>query len=297
MQTPLDSQLVIIDSLEIVDSLLQVTILDSSKINNTDSLLQVVISDSLKLIDKAEEIKTRKANLQAEFNSIKLLIENAKRNIILYKQEFVPFAKFTKLWLHKKVIVDSIEVDKIYNELLTDYPDNKYTYAAERFMAGQDSIVVTTRKHIYETAEYNDAINYVDIQPEKSLESLLPIANNPQHEYRYKALYSLGYINYFLLADSLSAKPYFDSVLASTENSQFKTEISKFYDGKNFIKIMRLPFIEYMIQAELDREKAEQENEENEEDNIKPEEVKDPEKLQKENEEEVNQRSPVRGKD
>ncbi len=62
-----------------------------------------------------------------------------------------------------------------------------------------------------------------------------------------------------MLIDSLSAKPYFDSVLAYTENSEFKTEVSKFYDGENFIKISHLPFIEQMIQAKMDKEKAEQE--------------------------------------
>ena len=316
LQIQLDSLKVIIDSLEIVDSLLQTTILDSVEFEETDSLKtqlepQFVIIDSLEIADsllqttildsskinRAEEIKIQKADLQAEYNSIKLLIENAERNIILYQKEFVPFAKFTKLWLHKKVLVDSIEVDKIYNELLTDYPDNKYTYAAEQFMAGQDSIVVTTRKHIYETAEYNDAINHVEIQPEKSVESLTPIANSTQHEYRYKALYSLGYINYFLLADSLSAKPYFDSVLTSKDNSQFKIEISKFYNGENFIKITRLPFIEYLIQAELDKEIAEREKEEKNIEDNDLEKEKDSNILPEEKEGETNQRSPVRGKD
>ena len=324
LQIQLDSLIIIIDSLEIADSLLQATILDSVKFEGTDSLktqlepqftlidsleiadslmisgvdslMQAAILDSSK-INRAEEIKTRKADLQAEYNSIKLLLENAEKNIILYQKEFVPFAKFTKLWLYKKVLVDSIEVDKIYNELLTDYPDNKYTYAAEQFMAGQDSIVVTTRKHIYETAEYNDAINHVETHPEKSVESLTPIANNTQHEYRYKALYSLGYINYFLLADSLSAKPYFDSVLTSKDNSQFKTEISKFYNGENFIKIKRLPFIEHLIQTELDKEKAEQEKEEGNVEDNDPEKEKDSNILPEEREGETNQRSPVKGKD
>ena len=288
LQTQLDSLFVIIDTLEIADSLLQTA--------KVDSLLQNTVLDSAK-INQKEEIEIQKANLQTEYDAIKLLIENAERNILLYQQEFVPFAKLTKLWLHKKVLVDSIEVDKIYNELLTDYPDNKYTYAAEQFMAGQDSIVITTRKHINETAEYNDAISHVEIQPEKSVEFLLPIADNIQHEYRYNSLYSLGYINYFLLTDSLSAKPYFDSVLASKENSQFKTEISKFYDGENFIKLMRLPFIDYLIQAELEKEDAEQEDEKNEESNIDPEMKNDPDVLQEEKQEEADQISPVRGKD
>ena len=142
----------------------------------------------------------------------------------------------------------------------------------------------------------DSAIDQMEAQPEEAIESLLPIANDTQHEYRYKALYSLGYINYFLLADSLLAKTYFDSVLTYTENSEFITEVSKFYDGKNFIKISRLPFIERMIQAELDKEITEQE-EERKEENTDPEEEKATEKLPEEKEEEPHNKSPVNGKE
>ena len=282
IQIKLDSLFVIIDSLEMADSLQQITKPDSVK------------------YDEKEEVDSQKVNLYAEYNSLKLLLKNAKENISLYQKEFVPFAKFTKLWLYKKVIIDSIKADIIYDELLTNYPDNKYTYAAEQFLAGKDSIVIATRKQIKETAEYNFAIHYVETQPEKSVEFLIPITNNNQHEYRLQAFYSLGYINYFVLIDSLSAKPYFDSVLAYTENSEYKTEISKFYDGNNFIKISRLPFIEHMIQAELDKDKAELEEEVKEK--KKAEENKDPEKENvserlPEEKEEPNQQPSIKDKD
>ncbi len=275
LQVQLDSISVIIDSLEIADS-----------------LFQIATNDSIKL-DEKEEMETYKINLQAEYDSINLLLENAKENISLYQLEFVPFAKFTKLWLYKKVLIDSVEVDSIYNELLTNYPDNKYTYAAEQFLAGKDSIVITTKKYINETLEYSNAIDSLETQPEQTIKLLIPIADNIDHEYRYKALYGLGYINYFLLADSLSAKPYFDSVLAYPENSEFKTEVTKFYDGENFIKISRLPFIEQMIQKKLDDEISEQEKRDKEEE----EDSKEPEKPTEEKKEEPENVSPVKGKE
>jgi len=284
MQIQLDSLVVIIDSLEIADSLMQITMIDS--------LLQTTIPDSSK-IDEIEGIKTREAELRTEYNSLKSLIENAEENISLYQKEFIPFAKFTKLWLHKKVLIDSSEVDKIFIELQSDYPDNKYTYAAEQFLAGKDSIVIATKKHINETVQYSDAIDHIETQPDRTVDSLLPIANDVQHEYHYKALYSLGYINYFLLADSLSAKPYFDSVLADTEHTIFKTEILKFYNGENFIKISRLPFIERMLQAELDNEKEEQKDQENQEE--KKEGEKDLEKIPDEKKKDPEIKSPVKG--
>jgi len=272
LQTQLDSISIIIDSLVMADSLLQITTNDSTK------------------LDEKEETEKRKINLQAEYDSISLLFENAEDNISLYQKEFIPFAKFTKLWLYKKVLTDSVEANSIYNELLTEYPENKYTYAAEQFLAGKDSIIITTKKYIYETTEYDYAISKLEIDPEQTIESLLPIANNIDHEYRYKALYGLGYINYFMLADSLSAKPYFDSVLAYPSNSEFKTEVSKFYDGENFIKISRLPFIEQMIQEELEKETSEQEVEDKKEN-------KEPEKSLVEKKEEPENTSPAKGKE
>jgi len=272
LQTQLDSISIIIDSLVMADSLLQITTNDSTK------------------LDEKEETEKRKINLQSEYDSISLLFENAEDNISLYQKEFIPFAKFTKLWLYKKVLTDSVEANSIYNELLTEYPENKYTYAAEQFLAGKDSIIITTKKYIYETTEYDYAISKLEIDPEQTIESLLPIANNIDHEYRYKALYGLGYINYFMLADSLSAKPYFDSVLAYPSNSEFKTEVSKFYDGENFIKISRLPFIEQMIQEELEKETSEQEVEDKKEN-------KEPEKSLVEKKEEPENTSPAKGKE
>ena len=276
LHAQLDSLTIIINSLGVVDSLLQTTVSHSTE------------------FDEKEDPKVQKLNLQDEYDSIKLLIDNTEENILLYQKEFIPFAIFTKLWLHKKVLIDSSEVNSIYYDLLTNYPDNKYTYAAEQFLAGNDSIVIATRKYINETAQYSNAIDHFEAQPEKAIESLIPIANDTQNEYHYKALYGLGYINYFLLSDSLSAKPYLDSVLAYTENSEFKNEVSKFYDGVNFIKISRLPFIEQMIQIELEKVKVLQEEDE-EEENLEIKQIS--EELTEEIKEKPENISPVKGKE
>lgn len=270
LQNQLDSLMIILDSLQV-----------------SDSLSQTALSDSTDLAEQ-EKRGTRKINLQAEYDSKTALVDNAKQNILLYQKDFIPFAKLTKLWLHKKVLIDSTEVESIFNDLLTNYPDSKYTYAAEQFLAGKDSIRITTKKYIEETAEYNSAIENLDTQPEKTVSSLKPIANNKDHEYRYQALFGLGYINYFVLEDSLAAKPYFDSVLAYPQQSEFKTEISKFYNGENFIKIDRLPYIEQMMQKELDKEASEQE--ENQKGN-------DPDAKSSSEEKEPAERSPVKGKE
>jgi len=268
LQIQLDSLTVRLDSLE-------------ASVNLSDA------EDDSTKVSPQDNNETLRMNLQAEFDSKKALIENAQQNITLYQKEFIPFANLTKLWLYKKVLKDTTKADSIFNVLESDYSDNKYTYAAEQFLAGKDSILVTTRKKIAETAEYNSAIQKLKTDPEKTVSLLLPIAENDKNDYRYKALYSLGYINYFILEDSLAAKTYFDSVLAFPKPSEYKTEISKFYNGENFIKIDRLPYIEQMIQRELAEESSDEEIDEK----------SDSEEVIEKNAEKPIERSPVKGKE
>jgi len=268
LQIQLDSLTVRLDSLE-------------ASVNLSDA------EDDSTKVSPQDNNETLRMNLQAEFDSKKALIENAQQNITLYQKEFIPFANLTKLWLYKKVLKDTTKADSIFNVLESDYLDNKYTYAAEQFLAGKDSILVTTRKKIAETAEYNSAIQKLKTDPEKTVSLLLPIAENDKNDYRYKALYSLGYINYFILEDSLAAKTYFDSVLAFPKPSEYKTEISKFYNGEIFIKIDRLPYIEQMIQRELAEESSDEEIDEK----------SDSEEVIEKNAEKPIERSPVKGKE
>ncbi len=108
---------------------------------------------------------------------------------------------------------------------------------------------------------------------------------------------SSGYINYFLLADSLSARPFLDSVLVNPEHTIFKIETRKFYNGENFIKIARLPFIEQLIQAELDEEKAKEEKDNEEKEQKESEEIKPSQEIPEEKEKEPDKKSPKEGKD
>ncbi|MCF7859577.1 MAG: tetratricopeptide repeat protein [Candidatus Cloacimonetes bacterium] len=244
LQLRLDSLLVVLDSVSLADSLVHLT-----KNDTVDS-----------------EDKKAKSNLknkfQTDYNALKNTIENIQENIKLYQNEFIPFATFSKLWLYKNILSDSVMVNSILNVLSTDYPDNKYTFAAVQFLAGKDSILIATRKQIKEAAEYNKAIRYLDSQPAKTVELLRPIVSDINNEFREQAIYSLGYINYFILEDSLAAKPYFDSVLTISEMTPYKSEVRKFYDGENFIKISRLPYIEQLLQADLEKQRSEQEDNE-----------------------------------
>ena len=106
------------------------------------------------------------------------------------------------------------------------------------------------------------------------MELLLPIAQNDEHEFSKKAIYSLGYIHYFLLADSLSARPFLDSLLIIEDNN-FKSSIYKFYDGTFFIKINQLPALKLQTEKKKEQEEIlkKQDEEKEQKELEKPEEL------------------------
>jgi tetratricopeptide (TPR) repeat protein len=269
-----------LDSLEATAINLELRI-DSLKATS-DSLQLELSTDTLKTLSDSlqiEEIKTLPdtikttqesvvtlVQLQSEYNTMNLKIENQIRNLKQYDSEFIPYAKFVKLWIFKTMLNDFTEVQNIFNDLQENYPGNKYTFAASSLLEGKE-VELTTPRHIKELGDYQLAIEHFENDPSTSVELLLPIAQNDEHEFSKKAMYSLGYIHYFLLADSLSAKPFLDSLLTN-ENNDFKSSIYKFYDGAFFIKMNQLPALKLQIEKEKEQEEALKEQEEQKEQEV-----------------------------
>jgi len=88
---------------------------------------------------------------------------------------------------------------------------------------------------------------------------LQPIAENLKHAFNVQANYTLGYLNYFELADSSNSKTYLNYVLDQDEEKIYTSNINIFYDGENFISYDRLPYLDV-----LDKKAAEQKQKEEE---------------------------------
>ena len=249
----LDSLNIIADSIAIeIDSLL---VYDSLLISQETKI------DSISIEKEKKEKDTTKVKLQADFNNITYQIEKYQQNLIQYNEEFIPFAKFVKIWIYKTSLNDSLKADEVYQDLKSNNPEHKYTYAASQFLSGNEA-KLTTIKQIKELEEYQNAINEYENNPLKAIKLLKSIAEDNNHEFTDKAFYSLGYINYFLLADSIAAKPYLDTLLSKENIREFKESIAKFYDGKYFKKLTRLPYIDQLEKAKKEKEKKEELSEE-----------------------------------
>ncbi|MBL7149038.1 MAG: tetratricopeptide repeat protein [Candidatus Cloacimonetes bacterium] len=255
-----------IDSLKTINDSLQLELSIDTLKTLSDSLQIEEIEtqpDTMKTTKEKQNSVVTLVQLQSEYNSVNLKIENQIRNLKQYDSEFIPYAKFVKLWMFKTILNDSTKAQNIFNVLQENYPGNKYTFAASSLLEGKE-VELTTPLHIKELEDYQLAIEHFENDPSTSVELLLPIAQNDEHEFSKKAMYSLGYVHYFLLADSLSAKPFLDSLL-TIENNDFKSSIYKFYDGTFFIKINQLPALKLQIEKEKEQEEALKEQEEQKE--------------------------------
>ena len=255
-----------IDSLKTTSDSLQLKLSTDTLKTLSDSLQIEEIKtqpDTVKTTEEKQESVVTLVQLQSEYDTMNLKIENQIRNLKQYDSEFIPYAKFVKLWIFKTLLNDSTKVQNIFNDLQVNYPGNKYSFAASSLLEGKE-VELTTPLHIKELEDYQRAIEHFENEPSTSVELLLPIAQNDEHEFSKKAMYSLGYIHYFLLADSLSARPFLDSLL-TIESNDFKNSIYKFYNGTFFIKINQLPALKLQLEKEKEQEEVLKEQEEQKE--------------------------------
>ena len=249
------------DTLVISDSLF---LLDSLKVSVPNDTL--AISDSLFLLDSLKvsiPVDTLAISESLFINEKEVQLESLKNQVLKteetlnkYIEEFIPFAKFTKIWVYKNIFQDSLKCWELFTQLQQDNPQNKYTESA--FILLNEIEIEIEEENLYET-EYDLAIKNYETNPSETIEKLILISENPDHEFSEKATYSIGYILFIILSDSTAAKPYFNTLLENSSNSIFSIAIRKFYDGTSYQKVERLSFFEELERAQ---EQAEKEAEE-----------------------------------
>jgi TolA-binding protein len=205
-----------------------------------DSLL--ALEDSLVMVlqdttgtDEFPEIvmPTKRDTLQEK-------IAQFQSEIDLYDQEFVPYVKFVQLWVLKNVYRDSSRTEKFYNEFIAAFPDNKYSYAALLLMQNEEVEFIT-----YEDRQQRErldfAIDILDEKPDSAKIILAEIASDSTAQFYKDAIFSLGYLYYFVEDDTTIARTYFEEVLSWEEQSEWKETVSLLYSEGKFKYYERLP--------------------------------------------------------
>lgn len=255
--TVADSLEQVIDTLTVADSIEPV--IDSLSVP-ADSL--IMPSDSLTIVLKdstdTEEIMpviilpTRRDTLQQKIAALQSDIE-------LYDHEFVPYVKFVKLWLLKNAYQDSSRTEQFYQKFVSDYPDNKYAYAATSLMQGKEVEFIT-----YAVKRQRDDLNYaisiLEQKPDSAQVVLQQIAADTTAKFYKDAIFTLGYMQYFIYQDTTAARPYFDIVLSWDDQNERKQTVNSLYAEGKFLQLDRLPALvemEQRLTEEAERLEAE----------------------------------------
>jgi hypothetical protein len=212
-----------------------------------------VLPDSLQLTEDGIEgsdmvqDSTRILTLENE-------IERLEEDLWLFEAEFIPYSFFASAWIWFNIHQDEAEAERFYLRLQENYPVNRYTYAAEAMLAG-DEIVIATPFELDIEQEYDEAVSQIEEDPEESLRRLKSIESeltrkeeeNPAlisaklHDLHQKTIFSIGYTYFHHLADTLNARPYFDEILSRDDDSEYSRFISNFYQDDVFIVHDTLP--------------------------------------------------------
>ncbi|MDP8219819.1 MAG: hypothetical protein P9X26_00610, partial [Candidatus Stygibacter frigidus] len=239
-----------LDTLTVVDS---VEVVIDSLSTPADTLIMPVDSLTIVLEDSTatEEIipeivlPTRRDTLQQEITAI-------QSDIGLYEREFIPYVKFVKLWLLKNAYQDSSRTEQFYQKFVSDYPDNKYAYAAESLMRGKEVEFIT-----YAAKKQRDDLNYavsiLDQKPDSAQVILQKIAADSTAQFYQDAIFTLGYMQYFIYQDTTAARPYFEEVLTWDSQTEWKSTVNSLYSDDKFLQLDRLPSL-----VELDQRLADE---------------------------------------
>lgn len=250
-----DSLIAQLDTFRVADS---TTATDSVsfEITSSDSVAADSSSSEEKILDKKTLLKTE---LQKTENKIKSI----KDDIDKFNTEIIPRIIFTKLWLYKNLYNDSLRTEEFFRKLENNYPENRFTEAARLLIKKQPTLPDSSEEK-NDLEIYKEAVKLLDSEPEIAVKKLISITTKPNDPLALKAAYTIGYIEYFILNDSLTAKTYFDSILTKNPDSEFSSEIKKFYDGNSFIKLEQLPYLQELKEKEAKKQETESSENENE---------------------------------
>lgn len=239
-----------------------------TKLDSINSQIDSTTHQDTSKIALPDSTQLAKKSLAQKEDSMKTTLENnipqLEKVVNMFENEFIPYSNFVKLWINDALIQDSTQTKKIYSKLKNEFPDNKYTYAAT-LLINDKEVVVTTKKELDQIAEYNQLISHMDKNPEQIIEPLSAIADSDDNIYSEKAKFTLGYIYYFTLNDSVKSKVYFNDLLEETSDEEIIQAIYQIYNGEHYKTLERLPALinlENQIQKKEENREEEQKEKE-----------------------------------
>ena len=237
---------------------------DFKEIFSHDEELDMLIAQA-----ELEDEQNLKVEDEVDIEHLKELLATYENDLRLYNEEFIPQTLFVQMVVFKQFYQNEERVAYYHNRLAVDFPDNRYTESANEFMNGE-TITFRSRLEKDQLDQYEYAMSYY-LQGNEVFQSSLahiisildPLTKTTVEGLSEKSKFTLGFIYYFDLGDSLTAKAYFDSLLVHAPSGEYATFTKRFYNGEHFILADRLAIIveDDLKRAEKEEEQAKQEAE------------------------------------
>ena len=253
LNTAIDSLQITTDAIR--DSLNDILPAAYHDVDSVHVLMKFVQNDTT-MTDSLQNIAMNKTN---RFRDYMVEIFNLQNKLYEFDNEYVPFAYFTKIWVNHILLKDEEQATILYSDLWQLFPENKYRYAAKQLLDGEEVEFVTPEEKESEL-RYQSVIDNFELNPRESISVLEEFSDDIGNPYYQKSLYTIGYINYFVLGDSTAAKPFFDELIEVKDYEEdLLVRLASFYDGENFKHADSLTLIE-KINAETEKKESEEKN-------------------------------------
>jgi TolA-binding protein len=209
------------DTLEI-DSLFTQEVMDEST-PEPDSLI-------------AAELKQLKQNLlqaNSELESWQANVKTILAVILRFQRELTPLALFSQASILNKSGVSSERIRALYDRMLIEFPENKYTSALGSMIAGEPIRLIDPAENNQEQ-EIDLAYGLSSSAPDSLVSILQKLTESDYSNIALRANFRLGWFYTFDITDTTLAKSYLDAALKIQQTGDYATLISRFYNGKTF---------------------------------------------------------------
>ncbi|MDD3463927.1 MAG: tetratricopeptide repeat protein [Candidatus Cloacimonetes bacterium] len=200
-------------------------------------------ADSLAGIDEQEkapdpeeqrrQLQQRLSAAETDLNQTRDRLEAMDALFVRYDRELTPMALFSQANIHSRTGPDRPRMEEIYSDMLTRFPNNKYTNAMDDLLAGETVRLIDPDEEAQELL-LDRAFGMAESEPDSMLVILNELAASDYLPISLKANYRLGWFHTFEVPDTTAAKPYLDKVLELERTGEYGSMTSRFYDGRNF---------------------------------------------------------------
>lgn len=241
LEVQLDSLNVKIDSLQALK--LGTVVPEIVLADSLAALPEVVLIDSLATLRDSSvavvdtlEINRRIAGWNTEIQSRENRITNLQTGIERFETDIIPFVGFVTASLRMKLGQKDPEVAEILEAMQRDYPEHRYTNATRMLYNGQRVRVVDPR---VEEAEqrYDYALGLYATEPDSMVTILTELLQGPSPELAMQSRFRLGWHYAVERSDTLTARPYLEELLRSTDTGDYGLLARRIFDGRDFLFI------------------------------------------------------------